>query len=177
MNGLFDAIAIAKYVVDMTKKGYLTLIIIFALCLALSGATQKKNQNHIPTVSLCDLTEHYEKYVGKVVRINASYVSWWESSYIYDLKCEDAAHKIHDAIDCSDEQSCQKLGKEIYGFINQYQRPDKNNHARRAFVTLVGKLEGPSENGYGHLGSFRFEFRIKKAEKASPMPSHFPYKN
>lgn len=129
----------------------------------------------VPTVDFCDLTVHPERYVGKLVRVMASIVSWWESSYLYNVKCESSERKIHDALDCAGDAECELLGKNIYGVINHQQRPDKDQLASRAYVTLVGKLVGPSERGFGHLNWAKFEFRIKNVEAAAPMPSGIPY--
>src|SRR5262249_7930594 len=162
----------------MRRVRYVLIIALMVINIAASlikAGGQSKEQ--IPTVPFCDLTEHPEKYAGKMVRIKASYVSWWESSYIYHLDCEDAEHKIHDGLDCSEETECRELSKKVYGYINKHQRLDKNNYASRAYVILIGRLEGPSEIGYGHLNGFKFEFRIREVESAKPMPSDLPYKN
>jgi len=134
------------------------------------GAHQN-NKEQIPTVPFCDLTEHPEKYAGQVVRIQASYVSWWESSYLYNLGCDNEKHEIHNGLACSEEKECLELFKRIYGHIEKYQRPDQKTSASRAYVTVIGRLEGPSEVGYGHLNTFKFEFKIMSVESASPMPS------
>ena len=134
----------------------------------------------ILTVDFCDLTIHPKLYAGKLLRVDASIVSWWESSYLYNVKCETSKQKIHDGLDCSKEKECESkecesIGKEVYGIIEKNQLADKNNYAFRAYVTLIGRLDGPSDIGFGHLNGFKFEFRIKKVEVASPMPADIPY--
>ena len=129
----------------------------------------------IPTVDFCDLTIHPKLYAGKLVRVDASIVSWWESSYLYNVKCETSKQKIHDGLDCPNEKECKNTSKEVYGIVEKNQRADKDNYAFRAYVTLVGRLDGPSDVGFGHLNGFKFEFRIKKVEAASPMPADVPY--
>ena len=131
--------------------------------------------NSIPTVDFCDLTIHPKLYAGKLVRVKASIVSWWESSYLYNADCETSKQKIHNSLDCSNEKECENTGKEVYDIIEKNQRADKNNYAFRAYITIIGRLAGPSNVGFGHLNSFKFEFRIKKVEFASPMPADIPY--
>jgi hypothetical protein len=157
----------------------LFLIVSLSLSSLASGQRRKKDSRakigDVPTVDFCDLTVRPERYVGKLVRVKASLVSWWESSYLYNVKCESSERKIHDALDCSGDAECEELGKHVHQVINRQQRPDKDEYAFRAYVTLVGKLVGPSEMGFGHLNWAKFEFRIRKVEAAAPMPSDIPY--
>ncbi len=169
----------------MTKKLLKSFIIVNLLFCSLSMGQQSRRPKRnsippaqkIPPINFCDLTVHPERYVGKLVRVKASIVSWWESSYLYHVRCETAEKKIHNGLDCSGEEECQRIGKEAYGYIERRQQPDSDNYAFRAYVTLIGRLEGPSEVGYGHLNSFKFEFKIRQVETASPMPSKIPYRN
>ena len=92
-------------------------------------------------------------------------------------ECETDERKIHDAVDCSGDEECARIGKAVYGYINARQRADSHNYAYRAYVTIVGRLIGPSETGFGHLSGFKFEFRIRKVESALPMPRRIPYRN
>ena len=141
------------------------LLTIINLLASVSLFSQVQKQP-IPTVNFCDLTVHPARYAGKLVRVKASFVSWWESSYLYNVACENKDKKIHDALDCSGDEQCERLGKEVYGYINHRQRADSHNYAYRAYVTIVGRLIGPSEEGFGPLNGFLFEFRIRKVEFA-----------
>jgi hypothetical protein len=164
-------------------RRFTLLLIIGLFCSSLISAQSVQTRSrssriesaNIATVDFCDLTVHPELYVGKLVRVKASLVSWWESSYLYNVNCEDSERKIQNALDCSGERKCRRLGKQVYGLIERHQRPDKNNYAFRSYVTLIGRLVGPSEVGFGHLNWSKFEFRIRKAEAALPMPSEVPY--
>jgi hypothetical protein len=157
----------------------LTLVVSFLIPSLVVGQGQKKSTRAefagVPTADFCDLTVHPERYVGKLVRVGASYVSWWESSYLYNVRCESDERKVHDALDCAGGRGCERLGGRVYGLINRRQRPDKNDYAFRAYVTLVGRLVGPSEVGFGHLNWAKYEFKIRKVEAAAPMPSDIPY--
>lgn len=177
-----------SFMIKSTQKFTLFLIIsLFFSCFAVAQTAynrKKKNSSikstatltaAIETVDFCDLTINPKLYAGKLIRIKGSIVSWWESSYLYNVKCETDDRKIHDALDCSSEKECESLGKEIYSIINRNQRADKNKYAFRAYVTLIGRLSNPSEVGFGCLNSFKFEFRIKKVEAVSPMPANIPY--
>jgi hypothetical protein len=161
-------------------KTLLVLLISLVCCASLFGQTRKRSNPQgtvyrVPTVDFCDLTIHPERYTEKLVRVKASLVSWWESSYLYNVRCETAEKKIHNALNCSGDEDCQRLGKEVYGYINPRERADSHGYASRAYVTIIGRLIGPSEAGFGHLNGFKFEFRIRKVEAASPMPRNIPY--
>jgi hypothetical protein len=163
-----------------SRKTLLLLLISLVWCASFFGQTRKRANarrtvDPVPTVDFCDLTVHPERYSDKLVRVKASFVSWWESSYLYNVRCETAEKKIHDALDCSGDEDCEHLGKEVYGYINPRERADSHNYARRAYVIIIGRLIGPCETGFGHLNGFKFEFRIRKVEAASPMPRNIPY--
>lgn len=130
--------------------------------------TQSKSggTNSVPTVNFCDLTVHPERYAGKLVRVKATIISWWESSYLYNVKCETTEKKIHDGVDCSNDADCERIGREAYDIINRAQQTDSDGYVYRANLTIVGRLVGPSTTGFGHLNGFKFEFRIRTVESA-----------
>jgi hypothetical protein len=123
----------------------------------------------IETVDFCDLTVHPKLYVGKLVRVKASYVWWWESSYLYNTQCKTDQREIHNGLDCSGDLECQRLSKEIYDYFDKSEVPHVLGFVYKSDVTIVGRLAGPKRSGFGHLGSFKFEFRIRKVESASPV--------
>jgi hypothetical protein len=122
----------------------------------------------IPTVDFCDLTVHPKLYVGKLVRVNATFIWWWESSYLYNSRCETDQKKIHDGLDCSRDAECERLSKEVYDHF-KHERENVIGPAYRSDVTIGGRLVGPRKSGFGHLGSFKFEFKIRNVESASPV--------
>ncbi|HKS26538.1 MAG TPA: hypothetical protein VJS44_01900 [Pyrinomonadaceae bacterium] len=130
----------------------------------------------IPTVSFCDLTDHPERYLNRVVRVRASYIAWWESSYLYSDSCRDDYHKIHDAPACENpsDDECRKRADKIWSALSPKMRADKNNFAQRVSAVFVGRLKGPG--AFGHLGAFRYEFRIMRVEKAELIPESAPWR-
>jgi len=144
--------------------------ILFALLIALFPSTPITNgqgKEQAQPVGFCELTKHPDRYLNKLVQIDASYVSWWESSYLYHIECENDEQKLHAGVDCANDKECKQIGAEIYGMIKKNQRPDKDNFAFFSDIRITGRLVGPGS--YGHLGSFRYEFRIRNVEKAAPM--------
>ena len=174
------------FMTKFTQKFTLLLIIsLFFSCFAAAQtARNRKKKNSsvksaatqtaaIEDVDFCDLTINPKLHAGKLVRVKGSIFSWWESSYLYNVKCETKDQKIHDGLDCSGKKECASLGKKVYGVINKNQLADKNEYAFRAYVTLIGRLSEPNEIGFGHLNSFKFEFRIKKVESSIANASRY----
>jgi hypothetical protein len=141
--------------------------------------SQSKNQKrvNIPTVSFCELTSHPEKYIGKLVRTTASYIAWWESSYLYNESCIDAEHKIHHAPDCPDnDERCLHQFSLEWKKLEPYTRSKQTEiqTTYRVKGVFIGRLVGPG--AYGHLDGFRYEFRIRFVERAMSIPKSVSWK-
>ena len=132
----------------------------------------------IPTVSFCKLAETPEIYVNKLVRIEANYIVWWESSYLYGDSCSNDEHKIHNAIDCaSEDEKCTKTFAKEWDKLTPYMRDSGRRYktltAYRVKAVFTGRLIGPG--GFGHLNSFRYALRIRSVDKASSIPKNAPW--
>jgi len=158
----------------MTK---LVAILTVALIMALPAQAQNSQGNKqdvaVPTVNFCDFTIHPERYAGKLVRVKATLVSWWESSYLYSPACEIDAKKIHDGLDCSGQRDCDQVGEAVRREIERVGKPAEYN-SYKATLFWVGRLIGPSRIGFGHLNGFKFEFRIRSAEGQSETTTTAP---
>jgi hypothetical protein len=68
------------------------LVVIAMITLTAHGQTSPRREpriaSAIPTVNFCDFTVHPRRYAGKLVRVKATLVGWWESSYLYSPGCE-----------------------------------------------------------------------------------------
>ena len=144
-----------------------------------SGYSQSKNQKRgsIPTVGFCELTSHPEKYAGRLVRTESSYIVWWESSYLYSESCIDAEHKIQDAPDCPDnDEKCLSQFSMEWKKLEPYMRSKQTNiqETYRVNAVFIGRLVGPG--AYGHLDGFSYEFRIRSVVKAQSIPKSVSWK-
>jgi hypothetical protein len=159
----------------MTVRRQIMFVLLVTLVASSSAQPQKfpTASRLASTVDFCDLTIHPKLYVGKLIRVNATYIWWWESSYLYNSQCETDEKKIHNGLDCSGDTECERLSKEVYDHF-QYERENVIGPAYRSHVTLVGRLVGPSKRGFGHLNHFKFEFRIREVESASPVEKVHP---
>jgi hypothetical protein len=158
-----------------TQKIVALVGLVAVVCgLTLAQSRQSEKSESIQTVNFCDLTAHPKLYIGKPVRVKATFIWWWESSYLYDSSCETNDKKIHNGLDCSGDADCERLSKDVYGNFRKSEIPNTIGPAYRSDVTIVGRLVGPRKSGFGHLGSFKFEFRIRTVESASPVARALP---
>ena len=118
-------------------------------------------------VSFCDLASNPDQYNQKVVRTDAiAAVMTFEVAFLYDPKCNtkdawiDYEFENDQAFEVTDSLLSRDFGK---------------NTIRRAHLTLVGRLRGPSKEGYGHLNTHRLQFLIMAVEKAEPVASDVPW--
>lgn len=154
-------------------KAFLLMTAIVVMTIATQG--QNRTISRIPTVAFCELTSHPEKYVNKLVRTEANYIVWWESSYLYGDRCIDDDHKISNSSDCAeDDQECEnKFGIE-WKKLEPFMRSKKGSDTQRVKAVFTGRLEGPGR--YGHLDGFQYEFRIVSIGKVKAIPDSVSWK-
>jgi len=144
------------------------VLLIILMCFG-AGFSQNRQKYRlkIPTVNFCELITKSDKYTNKVVRVEASYIGWWESSYLYSEKCIDDEHKIQNATDCDkNDGKCYDLFATEWKKLEPFMRSKKSEFQTtfRVKAIFIGRLNEPGT--YGHLGSFKYQFRIQKIEKA-----------
>ena len=144
-----------------------SLFLVAVVASAASGQTSSRHKKRIaavvPTVNFCDFTVHPKRYAGKLVRVKATLVGWWESSYLYSPACETDAKKIHNGLLCTGKRDCERVDDAVRRAIESVGRPAQSD-SYKADLLLVGRLFGPSRIGFGHLNGFKYEFRIRAAE-------------
>lgn len=150
-----------------TKLLGAALAVIVTIVVATPAQNKPKASSRLPTVGFCELTTHPEKYLNKLVRTEASFVVWWESSYLYSDSCKGNDHELSNARDCSEtDKKCLTQFSLEWRKLDRHMRSTKSGTSRVKAV-FVGRLVGPGE--FGHLGSFKYEFRIRGVERASPI--------
>jgi hypothetical protein len=161
---------------NLRISNFYLLAFLFAFTNA-EAQTVRRNASKVPTVAFCELTSNPEKYVGKIVRTQANYTVWWESSYLYGDRCRDAEHAVHNHRDCSDnDAACEKR------FFGQWKKLDPYMRSKtspiqtvyRVNAVFIGRLVGPGE--FGHLSGFKYEFRIRRVGKVRAIPRRVPWK-
>src|ERR1700681_62577 len=83
------------------KHHEVALLLLFGAFLAVTqgcaSVTKERTgglPERIPTISVCDLAKRPKLYVDRKVRLRASYIVWWESAFLYSLRCNREEAKI-----------------------------------------------------------------------------------
>jgi hypothetical protein len=105
-----------------------------------------------PSIKYCALLGGADRYVGKEVRLSASWKFGFETSYLFDRKCSGRPPAWLEFAE--DGQSCPE---------SRVNRKIPGPHDNEADVTAVGKLYGPGR--YGHLGAYEYKFVVTCLEK------------
>lgn len=126
-------------------------------------------------VNFCDLMKAPERYVDQLVQTEASYISWWESEYLYSERCVKDDLKIWPTSDCdeSDEKCLQASSsewKKLNGFMSKADGPAGASRVRGVFV---GRIQGP--DSFGHLGWSKWAFRVRTISNPSRIDKKVPW--
>jgi hypothetical protein len=143
--------------------------------------------HQLETVSLCELTQHWEKYDHKVVRTNAIYRTENETSELFDPDCPTSDHTawVHLRPYGSTSPDPPELQKQLGELLTQ---------SGRARIAVVGRFDGPKHvdippdtspeladlmryvnSRYGHQNYWKFQFTFSKVEKVEAVPSTEPW--
>lgn len=154
--------------------GILILASVFA-----AGTSQKSATGNQPLeiVSLCQLTERWEPYDHKTVRIEAIYHTGPEISELYDPGCAKSDRTAW--VKLLPSGSPSPVPGELKAKLGELLK--QNGRAR---ITVVGEFDGPQEvnvpsgaspqaaaamrdtdSRYGHMNGWKFQFVFSKIEK------------
>ena len=116
-----------------------------------------------PTVGFCDLISNSKVYEKKIVRTSALYFRNLENAYLYDPSCSSPTNYMWVELESSygySEEATKKKFESVYCS----KLPCSLQKTR---VTVVGRLEGPSNGPYGHLDSYRIKLSTIRVEKVA----------
>lgn len=114
-----------------------------------------------PAIAFCELINNPARYRGIPVRTRATIITFREHQSIYDPSCyrEDALTWI----DFYSNDIYLKMDDTLRAFRGP-------GMTTRVSVTAVGRFEGPSNEGFGHLNEFKYRFVIMGLEGAEAVP-------
>jgi hypothetical protein len=167
----------------MTKRIWIAWLALFANTFlpltAQSQIIQWQSQREIPTVTYCALINNFKQYDKKIIRIRAIYVyrGWLDGVYI-----SGGGPYLRDS-ECTEGKPPQiiwKLGEYLSETsVSTHRSWEANSDPAivKAFrliqeadqqvdITAIGMFSGPRKDGYGHHGSSKFHFEIRKLEEA-----------
>ena len=121
----------------------------------------------LPVIGYCDLIASIVKRSNTIVRVKG----------IYSVSSENSA--LNDPM-CPSQKTWTWIESEPYSnFSESLKAFDldgglKFSQGRRAQVIFLGKLYGPSNEGFGHLNDYPFMLSVMKVEEFKPIPIDAP---
>lgn len=140
-----------------------TALLLFLLpnsTISVSGTAKRVNRplynsteaRAIPALGYCVLLKQPKRFVGKLVRLNASWQFGFETTFLHDRSCPQHPGAWLEFAD--EKELCPETKK------NRSVPTQSDNEAA---VTVIGRLYGPGR--YGHLGDYQFKFVVTCIEK------------
>ncbi len=151
------------------KGSALFLLLSLTLAQQEPGINLLANKSGLPLMTYCELVNNPEQFDGKVVRVQATYLSTWHGGYLYSPACEGKDKHANLDLACNDEDSCKALRKTLsYNLpIDFFER-----HGEMIFIGRFG-----SAGGYGKLVSyhegFKFQLEVEKIERDFLTPKNW----
>ena len=139
--------------------------------LASSSCNSKGTTQHAPsppTVEFCYLVRNAGQFRDTMIRTQAILHRDPENVALYDSNCDDKTTHTwveYDESLISRNEDRKKLEEALC-----QRTPCRSGEAR---VSVIGKLSGPYEEGYGHLNDYRFRFSILQVEQAEVLRESF----
>lgn len=115
-------------------------------------------------VKLCELIAKPDQYRNKVIQTEAILYSDRENSALYSPDCVGFEKYVWTDF----EPGFQYGDESVKRRFNDVDCPIPRCPSVKTKVTVVGRFEGPSKKGYGHMSSYRFRLvimRIVAAER------------
>ena len=135
-------------------------IVLFCLC-AIGACHRPSTHLTTPEVDLCTLKSKPSEFSNRPVHVRAYIHRDPENFSIYDPRCNNDTFVWAEYDVSTDEKNRSMLRDALC-----QTSPCPRGEAR---VLVTGRLEGPSENGYGHLNDYHFKFVITEVNEASPV--------
>jgi hypothetical protein len=115
-----------------------------------------------PEVSFCELVRNSARHDRAVVRTNAILRVDRENQVLYDPRCDHGDSYVWADFD----PSCVYSNEQVKSTLAELLRRTAQAPTRYVQVALVGRFEGPTTDGYGHLDGYRYRFSIMRVEQA-----------
>ena len=144
------------------------LLVISVLCWCGCYATRSDNQ--VSTHSLCELVRQPAKFDKKIVHTRAILFTNPENQVLYDPDCDDEGVSVWAAFGDSYTYS----NEETKRAFDELLCPIQPCLHGKVLIEIVGRFDGPDNNGYGHLSAYRFRFVIMQIERVDSVIKDSP---
>jgi hypothetical protein len=169
----------------MLRFSLVTCLIVIGFCdmqRVDNYASHQKNPtpqaSALKITAFCDLTRDMTRYSQQLVRTQAILVSSRTAlvdageTYLYHPSCRDENKLVLVEYDPAYSPSTS-----IQTILEQVLSAQSTKMHGRARVTIVGRFDASSEQGYGHLGGFRARLSITNLEKVESVPQTVRWPN
>jgi hypothetical protein len=125
-------------------------------------------QQHLSTLTLCELLANPKAYDMKVIRVRAILVVNHGDRSLYDASCITMDPMVGVEPDPSlHRKPGDRVSEEFYDLV----RPDYETKEASARMVMVGRFEGPNFLNDGRKSRFQHQFILMRIEKAEPVTS------
>jgi len=160
----------------ITCRFILLVLIVLLVATPFRSSTKEtgrcvRSDQDVPAVDFCDIVAHPEDYNNKVVRIQAKYLTTFESDMLYELRCIGKDHYIQPYLDCDSQESCRLLKENL----NKDLSGDPFTGSRAELI-MIGRIRIIEKSGRSarELKKTKLGFYITKIVHTMQIPSSEP---
>lgn len=117
-------------------------------------------------IGFCEIISNSDRYRDRPIRTQVTVINAFENQFVYDRSCygKDTLAWL------------EFYSGEVYSVLNDKLRAARRpGEPIRVNVTAVGRFEGPSKEGFGHLNAFKFRFIVMDIENTEAVPAEIPF--
>jgi hypothetical protein len=130
------------------------------------------NRSSQPTtqVNYCELTSHPERYKGKIVRVEVSFLFGKHENVLYDLSC--LGKQVTPSFECDKKTICDAMIDNLFKRSKGY-----DLYYRRVGASVIGRFEivSSSNNQLKANKGEAYHLKIQKIEKPIDIPVKSPW--
>ena len=121
-------------------------------------------QKEVTTVDYCELSRNQAKYAGQLIRVRAVMLAFWDSTSLYDSRCQKDG--LEPVLDCKDDDECSGMRKTLERDM------DYDGDGGRVEAVFTGSLMLPAKTA---SPKSRARFMIKGVEQTKRIPKDTPW--
>jgi hypothetical protein len=143
------------------------LLVLGSLSCKSELSAQKKKESPLPEhVEFCELTRKPDQYRNKMIQTEAIFSANSENTALYSPECRSAGEYMWAVFDPSYTNTDDSVKKKF----DKLGCPRPPCASVTIKMSVVGRFEGPSQEGYGHLNRYRFRFVITRIISVDQVP-------
>jgi hypothetical protein len=125
-----------------------------------------RGDRQIETVSFCELTNHPERYVNKLIKTSAIFLTHFPDVwFMYDQNCSEKNNRVSDYLNCKSDVECDRLKQ-----LTSLHR-DGDGEKWRNKMVVIGELHIVNHQNRSGGPTRVLKFAVSDIESVSPVPS------